>query len=67
MLSATEPLAPFDPARLCYIATVDGHNAPHWNMTKEMLELMDFVVQILPEFYRWGTVSDVMDPIEEEV
>ncbi|MCX7688202.1 MAG: hypothetical protein N2045_09550 [Fimbriimonadales bacterium] len=67
MLSATEPLAPFDPARLCYIATVDGHNAPHWNMTKEMLELMDFVVQILPEFYRWGTVSDVMDRIEEEV
>ncbi len=27
---------------------------------------MDRVIQILPEFYQWGTVTDLMDRIVEE-
>lgn len=43
-----------------------GANNPHFSFVKDLFEQMDAVIQILPAFYRWGTVSDVMDRIEEE-
>ncbi|CUU36921.1 MAG: hypothetical protein K6U12_13395 [Armatimonadetes bacterium] len=62
MVNPADPLASFDPARF----SLYGANNPHFSFVKDLFEQMDAVIQILPAFYRWGTVSDVMDRIEEE-
>jgi hypothetical protein len=36
-------------------------NQPHYNHAVELVENMDAVVQLLPEYLYWGTITDVMD------
>ncbi|BCW95431.1 MAG: hypothetical protein WHS44_00170 [Fimbriimonadales bacterium] len=67
MLSPTNPNADFDPAIQSYIGIADGVPSPHFNYLRELMLQMDAVIGILPEFYRWGTVTDVMDRIEAGV
>jgi hypothetical protein len=37
------------------------YNTPHYNHAVELLENMDAVVRLLPEYLYWGTITDVMD------
>jgi len=40
---------------------LNAANQPHYNHAVELLENMDAVVQLLPEYLYWGTITDVMD------
>jgi len=37
------------------------YSTPHYNHAVELLENMDAVVRLLPEYLYWGTITDVMD------
>jgi len=37
------------------------YGTPHYNHAVELLENMDAVVRLLPEYLYWGTITDVMD------
>jgi hypothetical protein len=60
-----ECLMPAAPNRV--LERFDGWNIlnaadqPHYNHAVELLENMDAVVQLLPEYLYWGTITDVMD------
>jgi len=41
--------------------TPNAANQPHYNHAVELLENMDAVVRLLPEYLYWGTITDVMD------
>jgi len=40
---------------------LNAANQPHYNHAVELLENMDAVVRLLPEYLYWGTITDVMD------
>jgi len=40
---------------------LNAANQPHYNHPVELLENMDAVVRLLPEYLYWGTITDVMD------
>jgi hypothetical protein len=40
---------------------LNAANQPHYNHAVELLEEMDAVVRLLPEYLYWGTITDVMD------
>jgi hypothetical protein len=40
---------------------LNAANQPHYNHAVELLENMDAVVRLLPEYLSWGTITDVMD------
>jgi len=40
---------------------LNAANQPHYNHAVEMLENMDAIVRLLPEYLYWGTITDVMD------
>jgi hypothetical protein len=58
-------LMPVSPSRV--LERFDGWNIlnaanqPHYNHAVELLENMDAVVRLLPEYLYWGTITDVMD------
>jgi len=58
-------LMPVSPSRV--LERFDGWNIlnaanqPHYNHPVELLENMDAVVRLLPEYLYWGTITDVMD------
>jgi len=58
-------LMPVSPSRV--LDRFDGWNIPnaanqpHYNHAVEMLENMDAVVRLLPDYLYWGTITDVMD------
>jgi len=60
-----ECLVPAAPSRV--LERFDGWsilnaaNQPHYNHAVELLENMDAVVRLLPEYLYWGTITDVMD------
>jgi len=56
IMSPSDPLARFDGWSK---QNVIGE--PHYNHIVELLEEMDAVVQLLPEYLYWGTITDVMD------
>ena len=55
-MSLSDPLARFDGWSK---QNVIGE--PHYCHPVELLENMDAVVQLLPEYLYWGTITDVMD------
>jgi hypothetical protein len=40
---------------------LNAANQPHYNHAVELLENMDAIVRLLPEYLYWGTITDVMD------
>jgi hypothetical protein len=40
---------------------LNAANQPHYNHAVELLENMDAVVRLLPDYLYWGTITDVMD------
>jgi len=56
IMSLSDPLARFDGWSK---RNVIGE--PHYNHVVELLENMDAIVQLLPEYLYWGTITDVMD------
>jgi len=56
IMSLSDPLARFDGWSK---QNVIGE--PHYCHTVELLENMDAVVRLLPEYLYWGTITDVMD------
>ena len=56
IMSPSDPLARFDGWSK---QNVIGE--PHYCHSVELLENMDAVVQLLPEYLYWGTITDVMD------
>jgi len=40
---------------------LNAASQPHYNHPVELLENMDAVVRLLPEYLYWGTITDVMD------
>jgi hypothetical protein len=58
-------LMPVSPSRV--LERFDGWNIlnaanqPHYNHAVELLENMDAIVRLLPEYLYWGTITDVMD------
>jgi hypothetical protein len=40
---------------------LNAANQPHYNHAVELLENMDAVVRLLPDYLYWGTTTDVMD------
>lgn len=55
-VSLADPVAPFEGW-----SRLGPYSTPHYNHAVELLENMDAVVQLLPEYLYWGTITDVMD------
>jgi hypothetical protein len=55
-VSLADPVAPFEGW-----SRLGPYNTPHYNHAVELLENMDAVVRLLPEYLYWGTITDVMD------
>ena len=55
-VSPAAPLAPFDGWN-----RLNTIGEPHFAYVRELLETMDAIVQLLPEYLYWGTITDVMD------
>jgi hypothetical protein len=58
-------LMPASPSRVLRsvrrVEHLNAANQPHYNHAVELLENMDAVVRLLPEYLYWGTITDVMD------
>jgi hypothetical protein len=55
-VSLADPVAPFEGW-----SRLGPYGTPHYNHAVELLENMDAVVRLLPEYLYWGTITDVMD------
>ena len=55
-VSLANPIAPFEGW-----SRLGPYSTPHYNHAVELLENMDAVVRLLPEYLYWGTITDVMD------
>jgi hypothetical protein len=55
-VSLADPVAPF-----AGWSRLGPYSTPHYNHAVELLENMDAVVRLLPEYLYWGTITDVMD------
>jgi len=55
-VSLADPVAPFEGW-----SRLGPYSTPHYNHAVELLENMDAVVRLLPEYLYWGTITDVMD------
>ena len=55
-VSLADPIAPFEGW-----SRLGPYGTPHYNHAVELLENMDAVVRLLPEYLYWGTITDVMD------
>jgi len=55
-VSLTDTVAPFEGW-----ARLGVYDTPHYNHAVEIFTNMDAIVQLLPEYLYWGTITDVMD------
>jgi hypothetical protein len=55
-VSLANPVAPFEGW-----SRLGPYGTPHYNHAVELLENMDAIVRLLPEYLYWGTITDVMD------
>jgi len=55
-VSLADAVAPFEGW-----SRLGPYGTPHYNHAVELLENMDAVVRLLPEYLYWGTITDVMD------